>query len=378
MRIDYTAPSAFSLASPAGGTDTSDQTPLFDWNDSIDTVAGIKWYGLQLSTSASFAGLVLEETTLSISLNISQPLAENTYYWRVICLDRALNQSVSTEYNEIYIDQAPPSSVSLSYPDNSEETNIQSPYFSWNQSSDTGSGLSFYRLELSTSPGFAAVTVSETAVTASLTLAASMQDDTYYWRVLAVDNASNLSPAGETRALIIDTLRPPSPALLGPSDGSDTYDTSPLFAWGSVTDTGSGLEWYRIEFSTSQNFQSIYYADTATASSYSISSGFSENTYWWRVTAVDGASNSSQVNDTRSITVDFTSPSEFSPVYPADNTDTSDTTPYFTWSASLDTGAGFSWYRLELSTSAAFAQINYSGTTVSTGLVLPVNTAENT
>jgi hypothetical protein len=84
-----TQPPNTSLLSPNGAI-TNDQTPRFDWRDSIDT-GGISRYTIQVSPSSSFS-----TTIIDVNIDGSPPessftpvtnLSLGTYFWRVQAVD---------------------------------------------------------------------------------------------------------------------------------------------------------------------------------------------------------------------------------------------------------------------------------------------------
>ena len=111
--------------------------------------------------------------------------------------------------------------------------------------------------------------------------------------------ARDLSTQGivATTTFTMESTPPPEPLLLEPVDGSMT-DTQPAFSWTAVSDP-SGVT-YDLQIARDVNFSNLVFFKQGLAQpSYQI--GQSEkleltkkaNSYYWRVRAVDGASNAS-------------------------------------------------------------------------------------
>lgn len=90
--IDTTPPTAATLHAPESGTTTSDNTPTFEWI--VGT--GATEHRLLVSVDPDFSQLEVD-TLLDIPENTHtpSPLADESYWWKVIAIDRAGNQSES-------------------------------------------------------------------------------------------------------------------------------------------------------------------------------------------------------------------------------------------------------------------------------------------
>jgi len=115
----------------------------------------------------------------------------------------------------------------------------------------------------------------------------------------AGENTITASDGTDTRQLsfIMESQAPPEPALLLPEDDAET-EAPVYFDWGDVTDP-SGVT-YALQVASSQSFtqSSIVLQRTGlTSSEYTVTQGEKlaptgeEAPYYWRVRAIDGASN---------------------------------------------------------------------------------------
>jgi hypothetical protein len=75
-------PSVPVLVAPASGAALNTYTPTFDWTDSTGS---LDHYQLQISTSATFASLTVDQNNLLLSFFTPSPplLPSPLYYWRV-------------------------------------------------------------------------------------------------------------------------------------------------------------------------------------------------------------------------------------------------------------------------------------------------------
>jgi hypothetical protein len=98
ITIDRTDPSEFSLVSPADNTETTDLSPAFNWNDTIET--NFDNYTLEISQDESFATLYMNVSTTTSEYQITDdnPLGTGEWYWRVRATDKANNQYTTSRY----------------------------------------------------------------------------------------------------------------------------------------------------------------------------------------------------------------------------------------------------------------------------------------
>ena len=88
---DVTAPSSFSLVSPANGSNVTDKTPTFSWNASSDT--DLSHYQLYLD------GSLLADNLTSTSYTPSSNLSCGSHTWYVKAVDEAGNATQSETFS---------------------------------------------------------------------------------------------------------------------------------------------------------------------------------------------------------------------------------------------------------------------------------------
>ncbi|OGH63894.1 MAG: hypothetical protein A3I06_02050 [Candidatus Lindowbacteria bacterium RIFCSPLOWO2_02_FULL_62_12] len=319
-----------SLASPVDSAETNDTTPTFAWSGTGDT------YTLQVSKSGGFGTVVDSKTTSSTTYTPAGGYAADTYFWRVIASDDAGNFETPAA-RVLFIDTCV--TVSQTSPVDSAETNDTTPTFTWSGTGDT------YTLQVSKAGGFGTVVDSKTTASLTYTPAGGYGADTYFWRVVALDDAGNYETSA-ARVLVIDTGVTVS--LANPSDSAETNDTTPTFTWSGTGDT------YTIQVSKSGGFGTVVDSKTTASLTYTSSGGYGADTYFWRVIASDDAGNF-ETSAARALFID--TGVTVSQASPPDSAETNDTTPTFTWSGTGDT------YTIQVSKSSAFGALADSATT---------------
>ncbi len=332
--LDASNPSTPSMVSPSGNI--NDTTPTFDWDDVTDT-SGVT-YSLQVDDDWNFSNPDVTQTGLTSSeytLTSGEALTEGNWYWRVKAIDGAGNDSGWAGYWSFTVDTTPPAPTTLSSPGDGGFTNTQYPNLNWSNISDP-SGVS-YKLQVDNNADFSSPELDKSSLSGTgYTVPTPLAETTYYWRVKAVDGAGNESAWSSEWSFTVDVTQPSVPTLVSPTDGALTNDRRPTFDWSDVTDP-SGVS-YRIQIDNSSNFSSPERDENNISNStWTMDWDLSDNTYYWRVKAVDGAGNESAWTGAWSFDLDANSPSQPNLMTPNDWTKTNDTTPSFDWSDVTDT-----------------------------------------
>jgi hypothetical protein len=119
--------------------------------------------------------------------------------------------------------------------------------------------------------------------------------------VTASDGTNNL-----TFTFIMESTPPPVPALVSPTKDAQA-DSLPNFQWSGVTDP-SGVT-YNLQVAMDAGFNSVVVEKTLTATNYQLteteklSAAGQERPYYWRVRAIDGASNAGSWSTTQTFIV---------------------------------------------------------------------------
>ena len=270
-------PAAPVLKSPASASTVPGLTPRLEWNASSGAVS----YGVQVSTSSSFANLVVDETGITdLYYDIAPGILNwnTTYYWRV----NARNSfgSTSSWSSSWYFKTAvgPPPNA----PSNLVATPISSSRIdlSWQDNSSDETG---FKIERKTGSGsysqIATVGVNVTSYSNTLLSAGT----TYYYRVRAYKGTLNSDYCEEASAT---TLPPPpaAPVLKSPTSASTVPSLTPRLEWNA----SSGAVSYGVQVATSSSFSNLIVNESGiTDLYYDIAPGILNwnTTYYWRVNA---------------------------------------------------------------------------------------------
>jgi nitrogen fixation protein FixH len=202
--IDTTAPSAPDLS--ASTTKTHSATPSITWNASSDSGVGLAnpAYTVQRSQSATFTSGITAATTNSTTFT-TPSLADGTWYVRVRASDQLGNVSAWSPTVTIIIDTVLPTTPGT--PSTPTPTNNKKLTWTWSSSTDSGTGLAnpAYSVQWSQSSTFSSGVASGTTNTASFTQPANLADGTWYFRVVAGDDAGNASAFSTISSVVVDT-----------------------------------------------------------------------------------------------------------------------------------------------------------------------------
>ena len=366
--IDTVPPLAASLILPATAHETSSQTVGLSWTIGSDSLSGVAKSHVEIDTTGNFipwqlvtdtsAGLGTD-TTLFLSVT-------DTYYWRIVTHDNAGNTTATSAFTFL-VDATPPGSAVIILPAADHETSSTTIGLLWTIGSDDHSGLNRHQLQIDTGGLFTFNVVDSNVGTNSGSTVILPANDTYYVRLISYDDVGNTSVTS-TETFIIDNQAPSAVVLDTPINGIDT--SSPVtMKWSATSDTISGVAGYIVQVDTSGSFTSgqmvieglIQTAIETTAS-------FSQDTFYWRVIAVDGAGNTTATtaDSFKVLNIDTTAPQAFSLLAPADNTETGLAWVVFQWTESIDSNPVS--YRLIVDTDLAGSYLvdssGLSGTSV--------------
>jgi len=165
--------------------------------------------------------------------------------------------------------------------------------------------------------------------------------------------------------LDIDCTPPAVPALISPTDGSFTSNTTPELNWDPSTDAVS----YTVEYADNSGFTGSIVVTGITDTNYTMPT-LAENTWYWHVKAVDLATNESAYSSDWSFTVDTTPPAVPVLALPADGGSINDNTPALHWHPA----SGASTYTLEYADNSGFTGSTVVADIADTTYTLPVLT----
>jgi len=234
-------------------------------------------------------------------------------------------------------------------------TTSTSVRFNWTASTDSGSGVASYDLQVGTAPG--ANNVFNGNVGRMLTrVVLGANGRRLYARVRARDIAGNIGAwSNASDGILIDTMPPGAPGI--PQDtGAYTSSTTVIFNWAAASDggtSGSGVASYDLQVGTAPGAGNIFNGNIGNVLMRAVVGANGQRLYA-RVRARDRAGRIGPWASSNGILVDTVSPT--APGTPRDTgIYTSSTTVWFTWTAAADVGttpSGIASYDFQVGTTA--------------------------
>jgi len=208
-------------------------------------------------------------------------------------------------FSQLEADNTAPSTPEIESPANDTYQNTTSFTFSWTNVTDADNDTVSYRLEIYNDSDLALEYLINNSVVETSTptqaIAELVDNQTYYWQVLANDSRKN-STFSENRTVIMDQIPPAQFNLTSPENGTSTADNSPALEWDATIDVN--FDNYSIEVSADANFSNINRTENSSTNSFSSwSSTLGADTYYWRITAIDKANNQQQSDNNLSFTI---------------------------------------------------------------------------
>jgi fibronectin type 3 domain-containing protein len=226
---------------------------------------------------------------------------------------------------------------------------LTSGQLTWTGSTDNV-GVARYDVHRSTTPGFtpsAANRIAQPTGTSYTDTSAASAPGTYFYKVIAEDAVGNLSAASnEASATIGDTSAPTAPGTLS---AIGTIGKATL-TWGPASDNVAVVR-YNVHRGTTAGFTPAAANRIAQPAGTSYTDAAAAGTYFYKVTAEDGAGNVGPVSNEASATITTDTQA---PTAPAGLTATpSGSTVNLSWTAATD-NVGVARYDVHRSTTSGF------------------------
>jgi RHS repeat-associated protein len=278
-----------AIAAPALVPVTPDPTrnarPTLAWQ----AVNGAASYHLQAATDAGFTTVLVDTTGITgTSVVPVTALPEKTIWWHVRAFDGAGRPGPFSAAGSFVVDLTPPA-VPVLIAVTPSPTNNRRPTLAWN----AVSGAASYRVQVATTPGFAAPLVDATVATLNYLPAADLPEGQIYWRAASLDAAGNQSAFSAASSFVVDVTPPPLVTNLAAHRNGAGVDLT----WTPLASPPADLARFRIYRSGSAftNASGVPLLDQSltspAAASYRDTTAAPATAYWYSVTTVDTTGN---------------------------------------------------------------------------------------
>jgi ligand-binding sensor domain-containing protein len=242
-------------------------------------------YELQISVDSTFASSFFDMKGITyFGFYVSGLAMEKTYYWRVMVTDLGGRSTWSDVHRFATIVPLPGRPAALSPADSAFELPL-TPVLTWSAASRAAS----YELQVATDPNFSysACVIAKSGITStSFTVNGLNTHTRYYWRVNATNAAgtSAWSPMVSFTTFGIGGIPvPAAPTLRSPESGTAGQTGNIDFSWNA----SDGAATYLLQVSPNARFTPTVVNRQTIDSTSTIVTGLKNNTYYWRVAAVN-------------------------------------------------------------------------------------------
>lgn len=281
------APAAPNPISPPDGDEVT-FLPTVAWSP----VAGADHYIVEFGADTAFNPALFTISTKNTRAVPDKTVPNGTYYWRVQAFDADGNGSAFSAPMQLvknWADNptltAPADGASITYPD-------QPLVLRW-----TGvAGAAKYRVEIASDPSLASLIGDGKPIdvqATNLAPAVLLPVNTYYWAVTPLDAEGNPGTQSQVRSFSWEWPSQTTVAMQDLRPETELFD--PQFSWDPVP----GAARYEVEINSSSDFASgsrVCCDDPTIATVMTPLEVFANNTYYWRVKAIDRAGNAGQWN----------------------------------------------------------------------------------
>jgi hypothetical protein len=279
-------------------------------------------------------------------------LAEGWRTWFIRALDRAGNYRQSIQTYSIRVDTMPPIEFNLTAPADSFWTTGFGLTYSWQATTDAGSGLMKYQLWIDDSLNRDNISPNQTQTTGLDSLSAGV----HTWQIRAIDSVGNVRISNQTRVIIIVDI---TPNLLQPPNLSWVIQRQPRFVWQGEP---RAVAYYQLYIDNVLNQDSIIPPETSAV----CLSPLTDGEHFWYVRVYDSLGNYKNSSQTWIVKVDSTPPAAFNLVSPQDSAFIAMPTPTLFWRKTSDAGIGFKKYEVWVNNVKIIDSLGQNDTTSTT------------
>ncbi len=267
----YYPPPVPTLSLPGIGSSNQPTTLTLSWNSG----GNASLWNVQISTSASFSSIFIQDSLLTATLQPVTGLANYTvYYWRVNAGNSLGGRS---SWTGAWSFTTTPAAPVPALPNNDALGQQTTLTLDWGSIP----GATSYDLQVSTSLTFSPTVLNQTGITASSATVSGLTNGTaYYWQVNTIVPGGISAWSGAWSFWTI--FAPPVPAL--PTNGAMGQSPASTLSWGLVT----GATSYSLQMSTSSSFSTTCFSQAGLTSDSATPGGLAWYTvYYWHVNAAN-------------------------------------------------------------------------------------------
>jgi hypothetical protein len=348
FRTAILPPGAPTNLSPANGDTTVPINAILRWT----TVVRADSYQVQVATSNLFTTIVYTSpfttdttATTGALVNCSQ------YFWRVSAKNVGGSGSPSATTN-FKVVAALPGAPTLTFPANGQDSVDGQPTLTW---TSTDPCVRSYRIQVATDAGFSAIVNDVVQSGTSLAIGPLESNTTYFWKVTPSGTAGGGTASAVFSFITTPFTAPSAPALLSPPN----RQTNVAFPVSVCWDSSARATVYRLQVAIDSTFGVKVFDDsTLTARCRQLVGLLNGKTYFWRVSAKNGAGVSPFSPAFRFTTLSPPLPPIL--ISPANGEEGVNAVAQFLWSIPETASS----YRFQLSLDSAFTQIVKDDSTI--------------
>jgi len=279
-------PPAPSAVSPTDGAAVSEPFTI-SWT-AVSDPTGIIAYNWQVSSSSTFASLLLRNSTNGATQASVSGLADGTYFWRVQAVNGSFEQGTWSQPRSFTVTGAGSTAPSLAPPKGYSTFHpLEVMTFTWSVVPQAAT----YVLQYSTDPSFPVSTSGQfdNIPDTTFSFAIFNPEGNYFARVFAVDSTGNFSAPSNviTFSVFYNNPIPPPPAIVSPVK-NPTLTLPVTLTWEHVANPQpSG---YEIQIAKDSAFSSIEVDDPQLNGPTREILSLTPGTKFWRVRSAQGDS----------------------------------------------------------------------------------------
>ncbi|MFN4133981.1 MAG: hypothetical protein ACK4GQ_06430, partial [Candidatus Hadarchaeales archaeon] len=268
FRVDTIKPAPPTAVWPVQAK-TNDNTPLLQWSPPPENSLPLRYYVWVLDEDLTIVRQGPQNYPgpgmLENFWEVTPALVDGEYYWTVAAIDNAGNVGDNCGNKWFRVDIKKPAVPIMRWPADGENINDNTPTLDWDPATLGGLPLQYdgsieystplrYKVWIARDVNFTDIVMETDWITNDyLEVTPELQDNVYYWKVSARDDAGNIGDNTAARSFRVDTLPPENVFLISP-ENNQLVASTPLLDWNPAVDNSLPVV-YRVVVSVYENFQ---------------------------------------------------------------------------------------------------------------------------